>query len=397
MKKLDKDRFQILFDKYLTGNLTDQECLELEGYIADLDEDIFSDTVDKLVYLDGKTVFEKQEDAFQGILDKTDEETSIREKKMIRMGWVRKIAAIFLVASTLAFLWYWTHQDRETQQSLASTPRSAISNDIELPRENALITLADGKQMDLDEIGRDTMRYKGLQISKLKDGTVVMNQDQNTRFFQPDEKHRFTTPKGVMLRLVLPDASVAYINSNSTIEIFASFGKEQRQVELSGEAFFEVTHNKELPFTVRAKNTLITVLGTKFNMSAYNEDKQVKTALVSGSVQVETDQNKFRIKPGDQAIVDGSHAIQLQENVDMSKILAWRDGYFRFKDEPIRAIMADLEKWYPIEEVEFKAGSSDRFSGSIKRSKRLKDVLENIEQVSDLRFDIQERRVIVMK
>jgi len=399
-EKLDTTRFRILFDKYLRGTLDEQEQRELDTYMPLLDEPTFSKVVDELIQLKENKAF-GQEAVFQHIMTRIEAEPSTAgtkvkplKKTFIRIG---KVAAVLLLTGGLLALILYRLVDRGQQDSmLASLP--ILSTDIELPRENALITLADGKQMSLEEIKQDTVRYKGLEIMRLSDGTIAMKQDQDADFFQADEKHQFVAPKGVSLRLLLPDSSIVRLNSNSNMQIYAaSFGKKQRRVQLSGEAFFEVAHNKNLPFTVHAKNTEVLVLGTKFNMSAYKEEQQVKTTLLSGSVQVDAEQGHLRIKPGQQAIVNSSNTVQLKEDVDMNSVLAWLDGYFRFKDETIQTIMADLKKWYPIEEVEFKDGSKDRFTGSLKRSKKLKDVLHSIEEVSDLHFDIQEGRVIVMK
>ncbi len=398
---MDTTRFRILFDKYLQGTLDEQEQQEFNAYMPLLDEPTFSEVVDELVQLRENRTF-GQEEVFQHILDRIEAgqptaSSKIRSLKatLIRIG---SIAAVFLLTGLLGFMAYRLFNGGQHSNTMASISTPTLSTDIELPQENALITLADGKQMSLDEINEDIVHYKGLEIMRLADGTITMKQDQDADYFRADEKHQFAAPKGVSLRLLLPDSSVVRLNSSSSMQVYAaSFGKKQRHVELSGEAFFEVAHNKDLPFIVHAKNTAVRVLGTKFNMSAYKDDKQVKTTLLSGSVQVDAEQGQLRIKPGQQAIVNSTNTIQLKENVDMNSVLAWLDGYFRFKDEPIQRIMADLTKWYPIEGVEFKGGSNDRFTGSLKRSKKLRDVLQSIEEVSDLRFDIQEGRVIVMK
>ncbi|GGH10959.1 DUF4974 domain-containing protein [Sphingobacterium alkalisoli] len=398
---MDKNKFRILFKRYLAGTLDEKEQEELDSYMSLLDEADFLEAVDELVETEENRAFEKDR-VFQGILSQIDEKgraitaTAPRSWKM-RLVQFGKVAAVLLVSGLLGLVAYQIFDVRQHMDEVISMQPAVSTGEIELPQEDAFITLADGKQMSLDEIKEDTIHYKGLAIMRLDDGTIVMKQDREADFFQADEKHHFVTPKGVSLRLMLPDASIVYLNSNSSMQVYAAFGEKQRRVALSGEAFFEVAHNKELPFVVHAKNTEVSVLGTKFNISAYNEDRQVETTLLSGSVEVGADRNRLRIKPGQQAVVHSSNTIQLRKNVDIGNVLAWRDGYFRFKDESIRTIMADLAKWYPIEGVEFKAGSSDQFTGSIKRSKKLKDVLESIEQVSDLRFDIQEGRVIVMK
>ncbi|ERJ57747.1 FecR family protein [Sphingobacterium paucimobilis] len=393
---MDRNRLQLLFNKYLNGTLTESEQRELDVLMEELEEAEFSDLVDRSLQLEGNRAF--QEDAvFERILSKTAEEDAVLVPFYKRWSSLGKVAAVVLLTGIVGVVGYQLWKNRAVDNDPVVATAKEITTDIELPKEDALITLADGKQLSLADVGKDTLHYKGLALLRGGDGTIIMQQSQQADFFQANEKHRFVAPKGVTLRLMLPDASVVNLNSDSQVEISSLFGKKQREVTLSGEAFFEVAHDKTSPFVVHAKNAAITVLGTQFNMSAYKTDKDVATTLVSGSVQVDAAQGQARIKPGQQARVNHSASIQLQDKVDMGQVLAWKEGYFRFKEESIKNIMEDLAKWYTIAGVEFKAGSTDLFTGSFKRSKKLSEVLANIEQVSDLRFDIQEGRVVVMK
>ncbi|MBL1410311.1 FecR family protein [Sphingobacterium faecale] len=393
---MDKNRLQLLFDKYLNGTLTEAEERELDVMMEGMEETEFSDLVDRSLELNGNSAFQ-QDILFECIISRTEDlEPVVRIPLYRRWKQLRQVAAVILLVGLVGIVGYQLWNDGE-EKGLAESTVLQLSTDIELPKDDALITLADGKRLSLADVGQDTLHYKGLALLRRGDGTIIMQQSQNSDFFQANEKHRFVAPKGVTLRLMLPDASVVNLNSDSQVEISSLFGKKQREVTLSGEAFFEVAHDKALPFVVHAKNAAVTVLGTQFNMSAYKADKGVATTLVSGSVQVDAAQRQVRIKPGQQAMVSHSAVIELNERVDMGQVLAWKEGYFRFKEESIKNIMTDLAKWYPIAGVEFKAGSTDLFTGSFKRSKKLSEVLANIEQVSDLRFDIQEGRVVVMK
>ncbi|WP_164111767.1 MULTISPECIES: FecR domain-containing protein [Sphingobacterium] len=394
---MDKNRLRLLFNKYLKGTLDASEEEEFDAMMAAVEKSEFSNLVDESIELVENTAFERDK-VYQNIeAEMDDKEPALVLPLYARWKQWGKIAAVLLLAGLVGMVAYRLWPGDLAVENLTEAPSMELSKDIELPEEDAMITLADGKQLSLADVGKDTLHYKGLALLRAKDGTIELKQDRAGDFFKADEKHRFAAPKGQTLRLKLPDASVVNLNSDSQVEIYASFGKRQRELTLSGEAFFEVAHDKAIPFVVHAKNTAVTVLGTQFNMSAYKEDGLTATTLVSGSVQVEAGNGQVRIKPGQQARAGATAKIQVEDNVDMGSILAWRDGYFRFRDVPIRLIMADLAKWYAIEGVEFKAGSTDRFTGSLKRSKKLSDVLASIEQVSDLRFDIQEGRVIVMK
>lgn len=176
-----------------------------------------------------------------------------------------------------------------------------------------------------------------------------------------------------------------------------SYGRLNRHVTLQGEAFFEVTHLADIPFTVATKNTTVQVLGTTFNVSAYPQDKQVKTTLLTGSVHIQAGNKQLLLKPGQQAQVARDSQMELIKNVDINAVLAWREGYFKFKDESIQVILEELAKWYPITEIAIDPAIDEKFTGSLKRSKKLTDVLDGISQISALKFQFQEGRVHVMK
>ncbi|MDR2284062.1 MAG: FecR domain-containing protein [Sphingobacterium sp.] len=391
---MDNNRLRLLFNKYLNGTLTEPEAVEFDTLMEGMEEKEFSGLVDQSVELEENRAFQEDK-VFQDIMTRIEEdEPTVVVPLYRRWKYLGKIAAVALLVGVVGY-GLWKQETGEERLAVLSPVEGGI--DLELPKDDALITLADGKQLSLADVGKDTLHYKGLALLRSDDGTIVMQQNREADFFQADERHRFAAPKGVVLRLMLPDASIVNLNSDSQVEISGSFGKQQREVTLSGEAFFEVAHDKTVPFVVHAKNTVITVLGTQFNMSAYKADRNVATTLLSGSVQVDAAKARLRIKPGQQAQVNSAAGIEVKDKVDMGQVLAWKDGYFRFKEESIKNIMSDLAKWYPIAGVEFKAGSTDLFTGSFKRSKKLSEVLANIEQVSDLRFDIQEGRVVVMK
>ncbi|WP_400262666.1 FecR family protein [Sphingobacterium sp. SG20118] len=389
---MDKNRFSFLFAKYLANSLDEQESQELDGYFQQMDEHNFGDIVDDQI----KPVIDNNFDKDR-IFDHIIEVSAKAKAKpnMLRYVFLGKVAASVVLVSLFSFFIIRYTQTKKITQIGAA--QNITITDIQLPYQEAMITLADGKQMLLDENLKDTIRYKGLAFVRLLDGTIAMNQDISKSHFKPQDKHHFSAPKGTTMRLLLPDSSIVYLNSSSSMDLYASFGRTERQLELDGEAFFEVAHNKDLPFVVSAKNTKVAVLGTKFNLSAYVTDNAVKTTLISGMVDVSANSKHKQITPGQQAVVDSKNSIVVEKTVDIRTVLAWKEGYFRFKNESIQKIMIDLAKWYPIEDVDIRFHSSDKFTGSLKRSKKLKDVLDGIEQISDLRFDIQEGRVIVMK
>ena len=396
---MNKERTYQLFLKHLKGDLSSFERQELEDGLQDVDHQEFASWVDKSVSIAKNQEFVDQDIVFDRILNKID---IARPPMRTISPWYRRsvyrVAVACVMVSFCALVYY--GKGFFTPKNSTTTEESTkIANErLELPDDNALVTLADGTQMLFDASSEDTLRHKGLEIARSRDGSIVMRRDVHTdTYFNETDRHTLSAPKGVALRIFLPDSTEVWLNSGSTITILASYGKKDRNVELDGEGFFDVTHDKLKPFIVRAKNSVVKVLGTQFNLSAYSADVAVKTTLVQGSVDVSTRNNKLRLIPGQQAVVSENSNIVLNNNVNINEIIDWKEGYFRFNDKPIGEILTELAKWYPIEEVQMQAISPDNFTGSIKRSKKLGDLLDAIASVSDLKFVVQGRRVIVMK
>lgn len=391
---MDNNRIYLLFRKHVEGHLTSNELEELQEGLKHVDEETFSAWVDTLVDVKDNAEFNK--DGVYTILERKMDTLPARKTfgaEWMRSPMVRIAASVFIVLSVAGLIY--TLSDR-SKHEIKSEHATVEISDVQLSEE-AMITMADGKRIAFDTIAGTAVEHKGIQFTRLADGSLAMTQSRRTDYFRRDDQHRLSAPIGVSLRVILPDSSIVWLNSGSSIHVWASYGQEKRAVALDGEAFFDVRHRKEVPFYVTAKGTTIRVLGTQFNVSAYQADKKMLTTLVQGSVDLTASEHRLLLKPGQQAVVEEGTAIRLRTKVDMSEILAWKEGYFRFRNKPISDILHELAKWYPMDEVVVPAGANDRLTGSIKRSKKLTDLLRAIEQVSDLRFVVDERRVVVMK
>lgn len=393
---MDKKRINILFQKHLAGELNPVEWEELKQGMQMLDEETFSAWVDEYVEVEENHNFSKDaiRDGIASRIAAEDRITPIR--RLIRHPLIAVAAMLFLVLSIV----FWLYRSGESEESLKLVEKEGepTARELILPDDEAMVTLADGTQMLFSTNTVDTVRHKGLEIVRTADGSIVMKQENSEqRYFGEDARHSVVAPKGVALHIVLPDSSSVWLNSGSSIRIWASYNQQNRSVELNGEGYFDVQHDKNRPFYVAAKDVKVKVLGTTFNLSAYEADEEVKTTLVEGSVNVSASGNSLILRPGEQAVVNEDASMQLRKDVNMNLVAAWKDGFFRFRDESIADIMRELQKWYPISAVEIAAGNTDKFTASIRRSKKLTDILTAMEEVSDLSFSIKEGRVIVKK
>lgn len=202
------------------------------------------------------------------------------------------------------------------------------------------------------------------------------------------------TPKGTNYNIVLSDGTKVWINENSKLIYPVSFPSKIREVELIGEAYFEVEKSDITPFIVKANNSLIRVLGTKFNISSVNG--KTATTLIEGSVEVASSKNKIVISPSQQAVVSDEKEIIEVTEVDALMYTSWKEGKYFFKNKPIDEIMQTLTNWY---DVRFEYDSDDiatiNFSGTFYRSYSFDEIIDILEATK--LFDVRIKNDNVVK
>jgi transmembrane sensor len=174
------------------------------------------------------------------------------------------------------------------------------------------------------------------------------------------------------------------------------FYGHERRVELSGEAYFEVAKNAAKPFKVSVNGINVQVLGTHFNIMGYNDEKEVKTTLLEGSVKLTNKNCTALLKPGEQGVLNHQQTAFNIENVDVDDVVAWKNGFFAFNNEDIQTIMKEISRWYDVD-VEFPEKFKRRnFGGTVSRFKDVSQVLNALELTGSIHFKVEERRIIVM-
>jgi ferric-dicitrate binding protein FerR (iron transport regulator) len=210
------------------------------------------------------------------------------------------------------------------------------------------------------------------------------------------EYNTIEAPAGGQWQVKLPDGSLIFLNASSSITYPIRFVGNERRVHIIGEAYFEIAHNKEIPFQVESRGQIVEVLGTKFNVTAYADEKIIRTTLLKGSVKIITNSESKLLKPGQQAQVSGNK-FEITSDVDLEEIVAWKNGYFKF-NESLESIMAKISRWYDVDvEYRVKPDSDLTFSGKISRSRDISGILKMLEYTGDVHFRLEGRRVIVTK
>lgn len=312
------------------------------------------------------------------------------EEPKIRFLWLRYAAAAVLIGAIITFFYIYKNSNGGPQNLVSQSDR--FKNDVEPGGNKATLVLASGEVVTLDDVRSGMLAHEGKTgIRKTSEGQLVYDQqrrDQNTAL-----TNKLSTPKGGQYQLVLPDGTKVWLNSASTLVYPTAFNGPDREVELNGEAYFEVAKNKLMPFIVHSHKQAVRVLGTHFNINSYPSEESIKTTLIEGSVQVDFNGNSCLLKPGQQAEASGGIRVR---KADTDQVLSWLNNDFNFKDENIESIMRKLERWYDITVVYEGKVSDIGFGAEISRTRTLAQVLKILEKTGSVHFKIEGRRVTVM-
>lgn len=401
---MDNNRLQQLLTRYFENTITRVDCEEMLAYLDEGDPLTISSAIDRV--LEGNSSnnvlpvdFDKKEDVFNRLITEIHQSQAMTNEpfpshKFSIVPWL-KIAALLVAVTLVGILLYNNRPSGFSMPPIVSENR----DDISLPEHSeATLTLADGRTIILDNASDGVLAKElGVEIRKADDGTISYEVRQANIAEGGFNYNTFSTPKGSAHRMLLPDGTKVWLNTASSIRYPVVFTGNERNVLLRGEAYFEVAPDTSKPFKVEANGSMIQVLGTHFNVSAYADEHQTTTTLVEGAVNVSSNGNSVTLKPNQQAVVDASTGTIRRSAADIRSAIAWKDGYFRFEDDSIEEIIYKISRWYDIEAVEYQGVLNERFSGTFQRSKNVSQLFRNLEMLAPIRFEIKERRVVIMK
>lgn len=258
----------------------------------------------------------------------------------------------------------------------------------------ATLVLANGSQIDLT---RDDLKEVTEQGALIKNDTLVgLQYDHSNLQIEEPVLHTVKVPVAGEYHFTLSDGTKVWINSDSELTFPVAFVGNKREVFVKGEAYFEVEHDEEHPFIVHASDVAIQVLGTKFNVSAYEESRRVVTTLTQGAVNIEYAGYYANLKPGDQAVADIQNQTVNSMQVETGMYVSWIKGIFEYENMPLSEIAVQLSRWYDVDfsfsAPEFK---DRRFTGAVKKYDVLNDVLKIIEKTTNVSFMIDGKNIAV--
>lgn len=391
---MNQIRLKYLFEKYLNNQMNRSELEEFLNLINGCDDEAFDKIIQESKKIKDQSLndvpFEKVKvfDFLTNRIKDTEEPIPFIKGKLIISKWVWTAVASILLVS----VWFYTTQD---DRSVKNSNRLTNKNDINLPMiDQATILRSDGKSYHISEDSSNGLPEEGLVITKDSAGNVYYKLYQATAALS--ESRTFICPKGSSLQLELVDGTNIWLNSGASVTYPAVFSKDKREIAIKGEVFLDVFPNKNQPFIVHAENTKIKVLGTEFNIATNRSNTTVTTTLVEGKVEVFSGNQSEVLKPGFKSISDNQKNQIKIEEADLQQVLAWKEGYFRFDNDQIETVMIKIQEWYDIEKVSYLRKSEDSYSGMIKRTKSLKELLKQMEQISSYKFLIRDGEVLVM-
>lgn len=370
----DKKAIEKLWIRYVEGRATLDEINALFASLQDesLDENHTDWAQRAAMHADSDlpTDSERENAVWRGLLTQADglaqslTQTSARPPKrdhvLRRWAWAASITVVLGVAAYLAF--------NSTEPS--SAPALA-ANEILPGTAGAILTLSDGTQVVLDSLGNGLIAHPEGAVLSLTDNNLTYQADDSAG--NQAMYHTMSTPKGRQFSLTLPDGSRVWLNAASSIHYPTVFTGAERRVEITGEAYFEVAKNPKMPFRVTINgHASVEVLGTRFNVHAYELEAGIYTTLLEGAVRVQEGEEQVTLQPGQQAqILKGIH---VADGVDVNGIIAWKNGFFNFEGLPLRQVMRQLERWYDIEVVYQGDVPDVVFRGKVYRNLPFEDV-----------------------
>ena len=308
-------------------------------------------------------------------------------------------AAILVMVSTGVYLFY--NHSGEKYPIAWNDQSGRYKNDVAPGGDKAILILGDGTKVVLDNTQNGAIGEQGnSKVLKIDAGKLAYNTMSNGKNIPTIiPVNTVSTPRGGQFQIELSDGTKVWLNATSSLRFPTAFIKgKERKVELTGEAYFEVTKNETMPFKVIVNKMEVQVLGTHFNVMAYNNERAIKTTLLEGQVKVYTpsDKKSVILKPGQQASLDNnSIEVNVSQNVDMDLIVAWKNGFTAFKSADIATIMRQVERWYDVD-VDYEGVVPVRtFTGKISRNANLSELLRLLE-VSKIHFTIDGKKITVL-
>ncbi|SEW30280.1 FecR family protein [Chitinophaga arvensicola] len=398
---MQENKLISLYHKAVNGNISDEEREELFTLLSDPEARELYESLFK--WGATKTNTDEQQDFFtrsqaSALLERIRQESHQQQdpqpapvvKLKVLLAWTAAAVILVLLSAGTYLLWN-KPLPAETEkvfalQAPASLPAAKTNN--------VMLTLSDGRQVALDSISpAQIIEEKGSRaVNSEKGALTYMSEPVNAA---PEVAfNTLSTPRGKYYKLVLPDGTRVYLNAASSLRYPTSFTKDQRKVELTGEAYFEVIKDADKPFLVITGKQSLSVLGTSFNVKAYTDEPYTRTTLVEGSIKIDPKNGSAAriLQPGEQATVEGSKIIV--KRTDVKEDISWMSDMFYFSNTDLQDVAHQLQRWYDIE-VDYASLPDAHLYGQLPRSTPLPLLLKAIGKTSNIKLNLSKNQLLL--
>ncbi len=374
---MERNRITNLILKYKLSSLTDEELDELLFWLKEKPENerTFSNVCKNKELLEAFATFEEANpnEAWEFVLKRVKKKTGFAR-------YYRYVAAVsigLLLLSTGYYFWYSLPTTNLVEKQVST------SLDLFPAKAEARLITSDGEEHDLHV----TTHIDG--FTALAEGSLQYDEAENDK---PSGINTLITPEAAVYTIFLPDGTKAMLNASSSLEFPSKFASDSRMVKITGEVYFEVKSEKSRPFLVQSDDLKIKVLGTKFNVNAYEHNKRI--ALLEGKVQVENLENQKIMMPNDVIITKGEELFKSNKSIERE--LSWVDDLFYFEKDNLKHITTQLKRWYGVDiEIAPQVNQNVLYTGKISRQAMLTDVLDILNYLTNLKFKLNEKKITV--
>lgn len=395
MLDLEYEKITLLITREISGEISEEELQELGEWRRKED-------ANNSLYLKLKNsqnfkswIVEREEVRIEAGWSKVYSDIKKRSRTII-LRTISRIAAILILPLFIGGVAYF-YFDSQIEKNKINQQQYA---QIKPGSSKATLTLCDGRDVFLDSINMLSLtEIDGTEIEKIQ-GEISYRKSEELSIKKP-VYNIINVPVGGEYRLTLSDGTKVYLNSMTSLKYPVQFGPGKREVELVGEAYFEVVKNAAKPFVVNTNEMKVEVLGTSFNVNAYEDSKNTVTTLVDGRVKLSHSLNLAEeqiLNPNEQGVMDNLSGKIVLSNVDVSNYISWKDGQLVFYDMPLEEIMTQLTRWYSAKVFYMNPEvKSMRFSGSLDKYDEIEKFIDIIEATQNVNVRINNNTILFAK
>lgn len=388
---MDQQDIIALLEKAASGNIAEAEQQALADRLREVDEPSFKKLMEQYepIVLQMGVPGEPDDLLFKKIKNRIAVIEETPHPLKVRWRAYAAAAAVLLLILAGSAFWY-LHQPAATQVA-----DDQYEHNIAPGSNKAVLTLADGTQITLDSARVGALAQQGdINVVKLDSGQLVYRGEgmgSNTMQY-----NILTIPRGGQFQLTLPDGTKVWLNSVSSLKYPIAFNGKERIVELQGQGYFEIAQRPNQPFKVKVNDMEVQVLGTHFDVMAYDDEHAVKTTLLEGALKVKQGAVTRLLRPGQQAVRNNITGALSVQQADVDKATAWKSGFFEFDDADLRTILRQISRWYDVELIDETKGGTGLFWGRFNKNLPLSSVLKALAS-NGVHFRIEGRKVTIFR